>query len=173
MKVSIETQKTSVQNRSECSAPPIGQANSIRLDSEDLEYLKTCSEDLTNTNNELKMKVVSLKGDVSERNTTIKALTLKVQRTKEAVQNIHAENESLRSSREEIISVQMIRSKRAAKGAIKLSESVLERYISVALQVDKMIPECCSREVAGMQFICENRVVSRGGEVKLSRSKVW
>ena len=79
------------------------------------------------------MNVRSLEADLVEKNTTIKALTIRFRRLENDCDNLRSEKESLRVAKEEIMNIPVNRTKRSAKGTVELSASVHEDYLGLAL----------------------------------------
>ena len=106
-----------------------------------IEQMQSRVEELCTEKNALKQKVSELNADLIEKEMAVKAMSLHIQRLEEENRKLKAENESLRVARKKIGSMSMARSKRTAKGTLKLSESVKEEHLGLALQVDKIIPQ--------------------------------
>ena len=125
-------------------------------------------EELTFENNELKKKVNELNGQLLCKDTAMKTMSLHVKRLEEEQRKTKAEMESLRIARKEIVTIPVNRTRRTAKGTMKLSETVEEEHLGIVLQVDKMIGDWCRREVSELeQFVdkAKREWTGRGMEV--------
>lgn len=118
-------------------------------------HMEARVEQLSTENNELKKEVSDLKDQLFGKDTASKAMSLQVQRLEEENAKLKAENESLRVARKEMMAIPMRRSKRTAKGTLKLSETVGEQHLGLALQVDKVIPQWCRKEVSELEQFSE------------------
>ena len=125
--------------------------------------------------NEMKKKLREYEGDILERGTCMQALTLQVKRQSERIEVLEAENESLRAVRREITAIPTWSRGKSVKGRMKLTETVSEQYLGIALQVDKMLERWCNKEVSEVEHFSEKgrRLWAyRGEDVQMRGIKV-
>ena len=113
-----------------------------------IEALQRKVDCLSEENNVLKQKVSSLELELLDAATTRRAYCLTVSRLEEDCKRLSMENEVLRKTNDEFMSIQGYRQRKVSRSIERISDSVESIYLGLAIEVDKKISDWCRNEVA-------------------------
>ena len=150
--------------------------DSMEPEEETVQGLKRKLEDLQKEHNELKQKVSDLQLENFNQGTEKKALTYHLQCKEKENQKLLAENESLRETKRQMMSIGSGSSapRRCGKTTKALLQNVEEKYVGISLHIESMLSSWSMREVAELQqytekprreWMCRGNAVTESGVI--------